>query len=243
MTALYDKIGVGYANLRQPDPRIAEAIHSELGDAQTVLNVGAGTGSYEPVDRKVTALEPSAEMINQRPADAGKAYQGVAEDMPFEDNQFDAAMAVLTVHHWKDKAAGLSEMRRVSKGPLVILTFDPEAPYFWLADYIPEIIEIDQPIFPKMPEYETMLGGVRIDPVLIPHDCTDGFLGAYWRRPHVYLDPEARASISTFPKLGDLSGPLAKLEKDLESGTWQDRYGYLMDLEELDIGYRLVVTK
>lgn len=242
MAALYDKIGVGYSNLRKPDDRIAKAIHDALGDAQSVLNVGAGTGSYEPTDREVTALEPSVEMINQRSGDAAKCYQGVAEDMPFDDNQFDAAMAILTVHHWSDMAAGFQEMHRVTKGRLVILTFDPEAPYFWLAEYVPEIIEIDQPIFPKMPAYEQMLGNVSIAPVLIPHDCSDGFLGAYWRRPHAYLDPKVRASISTFPKLGDVSGQMKELERDLESGDWNKRHGHLMNEESLDAGYRLVVT-
>ena len=242
MTALYDKIGIGYTNLRQPDPRIASAIHHALGDAETVLNVGAGAGSYEPVDRKVTALEPSAEMIAQRSAGSGKAHQGVAEDMPFEDGQFDAAMAVLTVHHWSDLEKGLGEMRRVTKGPLVILTFDPEAHYFWLADYIPEIVELDQPIMPKMSEYGRILGDVKIKNVPVPHDCTDGFLGAYWRRPHAYLDPDVRASISTFAKLDEAPESLAQLERDLESGVWQERYGHLMEEQSLDAGYRLVVA-
>jgi len=242
MAALYDKIGVGYANLRKPDPRIAKAIHDALGDAKSVLNVGAGTGSYEPSDRDVTALEPSAEMISQRPAESGKAYRGVAEDMPFADNQFDAAMAVLTVHHWSDLEAGLREMRRVAKGRLVILTFDPEAHYFWLADYIPEIVELDQPIMPKMTEYGRILGDVNIERVPVPHDCIDGFLGAYWRRPHAYLDPQVRASISTFAKLDDAPESLAQLEQDLESGVWQERYGHLMEQDTLDAGYRLVVA-
>ena len=243
MTALYDKIGVGYANLRRPDPRIAKAIHDALGEAQTVLNVGAGAGSYEPTDREVTALEPSAEMIGQRRSNAGKAYQGVAEDMPFQDDEFDAAMAVLTVHHWSNLEAGLREMRRVTKDNLVILTFDPEAHYFWLADYIPEIVELDQPIMPKMTEYGRILGDVKIEHIPVPHDCTDGFLGAYWRRPHAYLDPEVRASISTFAKLEDAPESLALLEEDLESGAWQERYGHVMEQDTLDAGYRLVCAK
>lgn len=242
MPALYDKIGIGYSNLRKPDPRIAKAIHEALGDAQSILNVGAGTGSYEPADREVTALEPSAEMIEQRPAGSGKAHQGVAENMPFADNQFDAAMAVLTVHHWSDLEAGLLEMRRVTKGRLVILTFDPEAHYFWLADYIPEIIELDQPIMPKMTEYGRILGNVAIEDIPIPHDCTDGFLGAYWRRPHAYLDPAVRASISTFAKLNDAPSSLRVLERDLASGEWDRLHGHLMEQEFLDAGYRLVIA-
>ena len=242
MAALYDTIGVGYANLRKPDPRIAKAIHAALGDAETILNVGAGTGSYEPTDREVTALEPSAEMISQRPAGSGKAHQGFAEDMPFADNQFDAAMAVLTVHHWSNLEAGLHEMRRVAKGNLIILTFDPEAHFFWLADYIPEIVELDQPIMPKMSEYGRILGDVKIQNIPVPHDCTDGFLGAYWRRPRAYLDPKVRASISTFAKLDNAPESLAQLEQDLASGAWKERYGHLMEQENLDAGYRLVVA-
>lgn len=242
LPALYDKIGIGYSNLRKPDARIAKAIHEALGNAQSILNVGAGTGSYEPADREVTALEPSAEMIEQRPAGSGTAHKGAAEDMPFADNQFDAAMAVLTVHHWTDLETGLLEMRRVTKGRLVILTFDPEAHYFWLADYIPEIIELDQPIMPKMTEYGRILGDVAIEDIPIPHDCTDGFLGAYWRRPHAYLDPIVRASISTFAKLDDVPSSLEKLEQDLATGEWEQRYGHLLAQEYLDAGYRLVVA-
>ena len=200
----------------------------------------------DPMNRMiapVTALEPSAEMISQRPPDAGKAFQGVAEALPFPDQSFDAAMAVLTVHHWTDLEAGLREMRRVAKGPLVILTFDPHAPYFWLADYIPEIIELDQPIMPVMSEYGRILGDVDIQPVPVPHDCTDGFLGAYWRRPHAYLDPDVRSAISTFAKLDDITAPLQKLEEDLGSGAWEDRHGDLMERDRLDIGYRLVIGR
>ncbi|MEL6828274.1 MAG: class I SAM-dependent methyltransferase, partial [Pseudomonadota bacterium] len=217
-------------------------IHAALGDARSVLNVGAGAGSYEPNDRKVTAVEPSAEMIGQRPSGSGKAFQGVAENLPFADLAFDAAMAVLTVHHWTNLEAGLREMRRVTTGPLVILTFDPGAPYFWLADYIPQIIALDQPIMPAMSEYGRILGDVRIEPVPIPHDCTDGFLGAYWRKPHAYLDADVRSAISTFAKLGDISVPLRQLEDDLNSGAWEERYDDLLELEGLDIGYRLVVA-
>ncbi|MEO0439840.1 MAG: class I SAM-dependent methyltransferase [Pseudomonadota bacterium] len=242
MAALYDTIGTGYSRLRRPDPRIAKVIHAALGDAETILNVGAGAGSYEPADRKVTALEPSAEMIGQRPLEAGKAFQGVAENLPFANQSFDAAMAVLTVHHWTDLEAGLREMRRVTTGPLVILTFDPGAPYFWLADYIPEIITLDQPIMPAMSEYGRILGDVEIDPVPVPHDCTDGFLGAYWRRPQAYLDAEVRSAISTFAKLDDISAPLRQLEDDLKSGAWQKRYGDVMERNALDIGYRLAVA-
>jgi len=240
--ALYDAIGAGYAKLRKPDPRIAQAIHRALGDARSVLNVGAGSGSYEPTDRAVTALEPSAEMIRQRPLGSAKVLQGIAEDLPFADLEFDAAMAVLTVHHWTDLKAGLREMRRVAKDRLVILTFDPSTPYFWLADYIPEIAELDKPTMPELSVFERILRKTTVETVPIPHDCTDGFLGAYWRRPHAYLDARVRSAISTFAKMGDVSNALTRLASDLSSGVWEDRYGRLLDAESLDVGYRLVVA-
>lgn len=243
MTAIYDRIGIGYARQRRPDSRIARTIHDALGDARHVLNVGAGTGSYEPGDRTVTALEPSAEMIGQRPPEAAQACQGTAEAMPFADDRFDAAMAILTVHHWADLEAGLREMRRVAMGPLVILSFDPQSLYFWLADYIPDIIALDQPVMPKIETFEAILGPYEVKAVPVPHDCTDGFLGAYWQRPHAYLDPQVRASISTFAKLDTIADALAKLEQDIGSGDWQARHGHLMELENLDVGYRLVVAQ
>lgn len=242
MTATYDTIGVNYAQLRKPDPRIGAAIHAALGDARTVLNVGAGAGSYEPQDRLVTALEPSAEMISQRPANAAPAIQGTAEKLPFDDKSFDAAMAVLTIHHWTDQAKGLREMRRVTRGPIAILTYDPAFRDFWLLDYLPELAALDDAQMPKISFYEEVLGSVEIAPVPIPHDCTDGFLSAYWRRPRAYLDPRIRAVMSSFWKLGDISGPLARLEADLASGAWNERYGHLLARDALDCGYRLVVS-
>lgn len=243
MTAAYDTIGIDYARLRQPDPRIAARIEAALGDARTVLNVGAGTGSYEPVDRAVTALEPSAEMIRQRPVGTAPAVQGVAEALPFPDQSFDAAMAVLTVHHWTDQRRGLAELRRVARGPIVILTYDPAFRGFWLADdYLPALTALDEAKMPSLTLYREVLGDVRIEPVPIPHDCRDGFLCAYWRRPAAYLDPRLRAAMSSFHLIGDVSGPIAQLEADLASGTWQARHGHLLEREELDLGYRLVVA-
>ncbi|MBI1249977.1 MAG: methyltransferase domain-containing protein [Alphaproteobacteria bacterium] len=240
---LYDTIGVGYAALRKPDPRIAAQIHRALGDARTVLNVGAGAGSYEPTDRQVMALEPSAEMIRQRPAGAARAVQGVAEALPFADGAFDAAMAVLTVHHWTDLNAGLRELRRVAHGRVVILTFDADAPYFWLADYVPGLAALDRAIMPKLDAYAPILGAVTIDAAPIPHDCTDGFLGAFWRRPRAYLDPAVRAGMSSFAKIADAEAGLARLEADLGSGAWDARYGHVMGLESLDLGYRLIIAE
>lgn len=241
--AIYDTIGLDYAQLRKPDPRIEAAIHAALGDARTVLNVGAGAGSYEPADRRVTALEPSAEMIAQRPASSAEVVQGVAEDLPFGDDSFDAVMAVLTVHHWRDQAQGLAELRRVSRGPVVILTFDALFPAFWLADYIPELVRLDEGQMPDMPFYGEMLGPVDIHPVEIPADCIDGFLCAYWKRPAAYLDERVRGAISSFWKIGDISPALARLKADLDHGAWPERYASLLALDQLDCGYRLVVSR
>ncbi|MEM9669235.1 MAG: class I SAM-dependent methyltransferase [Pseudomonadota bacterium] len=243
MTTLYDEIGIGYAGRRQPDPRIANHIRRALGDARTVLNVGAGTGSYEPADLAVTALEPSMEMIRQRPTGSAEVYQGTAESLPFEDNSFDAAMAILTIHHWSDLEAGLGEMRRVARDRLVILSFDPHGPYFWLKDYLPEIVDLDQPIMPPLSELKRLLGDIIIETVAVPHDCSDGFLGAYWRRPHVYLDPEARAAISTFSKIDNVETRLIALESDIVTDVWDEKYGQIAELEDLDIGYRLVTAE
>lgn len=238
----YDTIGINYAELRKPDPRIAALIEAALGPARTILNVGAGAGSYEPSGRQVTAVEPSLEMIRQRPASATAVVQGSAEDLPFADNAFDASMAILTVHHWQDQAQGLKEMRRVTRGPIVILTYDPSFRGFWLADYVPQLITLDEAQMPRISEYEQWLGPVRIEPVPIPHDCTDGFLSAYWRRPGAYLEPRIRAAISSFWAVGDISSALERLERDLADGEWAKRYGGLSGLNELDCGYRLVTA-
>jgi SAM-dependent methyltransferase len=214
--AKYDTIGINYAELRRPDRRIAKIIADALGTAQTVLNVGAGTGSYEPVDRTVTAVEPSQEMIRKRAPNAAKAIQASAGDLPFDDKSFDAAMAILTIHHWPDKEAGLREMRRVTRGRIVLLTFDP-AHRPWLTDYLPALAALDEAQMPKMSDYAKWLGAVRITPVLVPHDCSDGFLYAYWRRPTAYLDPKIRSGSSSFWAIGDAAeAGLEKLKRDLE---------------------------
>lgn len=218
-------------------------IEAALGSARTVLNVGAGAGSYEPIDRQVTALEPSMEMVRQRPVSAAKVVRGRAEALPFDDDSFDAAMAILTVHHWSDKANGLKEMRRVTRDRIVILTYDPSFRGFWLADYIPELVVLDEAQMPRMSDYEAWLGPVEVSPAPIPHDCRDGFLSAYWRRPAAYLDPRIRAAMSSFWAIGDVSEALSELERDLDSGAWAQRYAELLDLDECDCGYRFVVTK
>ncbi len=242
MSAKYDTIGLNYAELRKPDPRIAEVIHAALGSAQTVLNVGAGTGSYEPSDRSVIAVEPSREMIRKRRQGAAEAIQASADALPFADKSFDAAMAILTLHHWPDKEAGLREMRRVTRGPIVLLTFDPSHRP-WLTDYLPELAALDEAQAPAMSDYERWLGPVRITPVLVPHDCSDGFLYAYWRRPAAYLDPYIRSGSSSFFAIGSSADAgLERLRHDLETGAWERRYAELRARDEYDAGYRLVVA-
>jgi SAM-dependent methyltransferase len=242
--ALYDAIGRDYAAHRRPDPRIAAAIRAALGPSESVVNVGAGAGSYEPDDRRVLAIEPSGAMIRQRRARAAPAVQASATHLPLRDGAVDAALAVLTVHHWPDRARGLRELARVARQRVVTLTWDPGFGGFWLVDdYFPEIVEIDRRIFPTLDELAGVLGPIEITPVLVPHDCTDGFLGAYWRRPRVYLDDGARGAISTFSKIDGVERSLGRLSRDLEDGTWTRRHGDLLALDALDLGYRLVVAR
>ncbi|MEM8824247.1 MAG: class I SAM-dependent methyltransferase [Pseudomonadota bacterium] len=243
MGAHYDTIGVDYAERRRPDPRIAATIHAALGENRSVLNVGAGTGSYEPAGPLITAVEPSAQMIRQRPVAPARVVQAYAEDLPFDDGTFDAAMAVLTVHHWADKAKGMAELRRVTRGRIAILTYDPAFRDFWLLDYFPNLATLDDDCMPPMTAYSDWLGPVEISPIPVPHDCTDGFLAAYWRRPKAYLDPRIRAAMSSFWRIGDIKPGLDLLEHDIDSGVWTDRYGRLLDLDSLDCGYRLVVAR
>lgn len=242
MSAKYDTIGLNYAELRKPDRRIARAIESALGPARTVLNVGAGTGSYEPADRLVTAVEPSAEMIRKRSPAAAKVVQALADHLPFDDKSFEASMAILTIHHWPDKAAGLREMRRVTRGRIVLLTFDPSHRP-WLTDYLPELAALDEAHVPAMADYGRWMGSVQITPVLVPHDCSDGFLYAYWRRPTAYLDARIRSGSSSFWTLGTRADTgLERLKRDLETGEWERRYAELLARDTYDAGYRLVVA-
>jgi SAM-dependent methyltransferase len=240
---VYDEIGTGYALARKPDPRIAETIWAALGDARNVINVGAGAGSYEPCDRSVLAIEPSETMIRQRPSDAAPCVQGKAEALPAETGSFDAAMAVLTIHHWSDWRRGLSEMRRVARQRVVLLTFDPEATHFWLTDdYFPEIVTLDRGRIPPLADVVDALGAQDVVPVPIPRDCTDGFLGAFWRRPVAYLDPDVRRSMSCFAQIDARRG-LAKLRDDLRTGRWHARNAHLLARQSLDLGYRLVLSR
>lgn len=241
MAAIYDTIGVNYAELRKPDPRIAAAIAEALGPCATVINVGAGTGSYEPRDRRVTAVEPSIEMLRKRPPAAAPAVRAYADKLPFGDDSFDAGIAILTVHHWADKAVGLRELRRVTRGRIVLLTFDPSHRP-WLTDYLPELAALDEAQMPSIGDYANALGPSVVKPLAIPHDCTDGFLYAYWRRPEAYLDPRIRSGSSSFWALGDVSDGIARLERDIKSGEWARRYRHICESDEYDAGYRLVIA-
>jgi SAM-dependent methyltransferase len=243
---VYDRIGRGYERWRRPDPRIERRLHHELGAATRVLNVGAGAGSYEPQDRAVVAVEPSMTMIRQRQSGAGVAVRAWADALPFPDATFDAAIAVLTVHHWDDPLLGLAEMRRVTRGPCVVLTFDHEVHgRQWLvADYLPSMAALDRGL-PSPPAIAGALGGGTVDVVPVPHDCVDGFCHAWWRRPHAYLDPAVRASISGIARLprADVDRAMARLGDDLSSGRWHATHAALLDLHEIDAGYRLVVSR
>jgi SAM-dependent methyltransferase len=240
---LYDRIGVGYSEYRRPDGRIARRIDEALGQCRSVLNVGAGAGSYEPNSRFVVAVEPSAEMIRQRSRNAAQSIRATADRLPFRNSSFDAALAILTIHHWPHRDRGLAEMRRVARDRVVIVTWDPEHRGFWLVqDYLPEILEIDQLNFPSLREIEEAIGPTEVQTLGVPADCSDGFLGAYWRRPEAYLEPRVRAAISTFSKVDSAVG-IARLRRDIEEGTWNSRYGALLSLAELDVGYRLVVAR
>jgi SAM-dependent methyltransferase len=246
VTPIYDRIGAGYATTRRPDARIAAAVMEALGDAATVLNVGAGAGGYEPADREVVAVEPSAEMIRQRPPGAARCIQASAEALPFADASFDAVMAVLTIHHWSDRAAGFAEMRRVARRRVVVLTWDPAfAEAIWMtAEYLPEAVDLDRHRFPTPAELARLLPGLEVRAIPIPHDCTDGFYGAFWRRPEAYLDPQVRAGISVLAQLPPavVDRGVAQLAADLRSGRWAERHAALLTAEALDLGYRLVVA-
>jgi SAM-dependent methyltransferase len=242
---IYNMIGSGYRQRRVPDRRIGDQITAALGDAKTVCNVGAGAGSYEPTDRDVTAVEPSQAMIQQRTSTV-PVVCACAEYLPFGENYFDASMAILTIHHWLDPQKGLEEMRRVSRRQ-VVLTFDPErVDTLWLVrDYLPEIIAFDRQRTVSLHTIVDILKPVRVETVPIPWDCTDGFQGAYWRRPVAYLKADVRAAISSLSQLPTQTvlQAMQRLSQDLQSGTWERRYSYLLDAEMLDLGYRLLVSE
>jgi SAM-dependent methyltransferase len=241
----YETKGRGYALQRRPDPRIAALIHAALGDARTILNVGAGAGSYEPADRYVLAVEPSAAMRAQRPAGAAPALDAVAEHLPFDDGSFDAAMATVTVHQWPDPAAGLAELRRVARGPVAVLTFDGDAlDRFWLAEYAPELIAAERRRYPAIDLIAGSIGrSARVVEVPVPIDCVDGFTEAYYARPERFLDPRVRAAQSAWGFVDKAAAARAvdRLRADLDSGAWDARHGHLRARPDFTGSLRLVV--
>ena len=242
----YAPLAAGYSSYRRPDPQIERAIRSALGDAITVINVGAGAGSYEPVDRRVTAVEPSASMRAQRPA-GRPAVDATAQSLPFEDASFDAGMATFSVHQWSDVEAGLAELRRVVRGPVAVLSVDPNlVQNFWLTDYAPEVMAAEGSRFPAIDRIARALGGdIEVVVVPIPFDCVDGFNQAYYGRPEALLDPGARAANSAWTFVGpEVEARFVReLSADLASGAWDERYGALREAPEFDGALRLVVSR
>lgn len=243
---IYDEIGATYAATRRPDPRIGAFIGTALGDARSVINVGAGAGSYEP-PQTVLAVEPSSVMIGQRPAITAPVVQARAEALPVADGAADAAMALLTVHHWTDLEAGVAELRRIARRRIVVLTWDQRVfRGFWLlSEYLPEVAAVDGARAVPVNRLAALLGGTRIERVPVPHDCTDGFAAAYWRRPEAYLDPVVRAGISVLARTDDalLRPGLDRLASDLKSGRWRKRHWDLLTREHVDAGYRLLIAE
>ncbi len=243
---LYDTIGAAYGSTRRTEPRIAAQVWAALGDARTVLNVGAGTGSYEPPDRDVIAVEPSALMRSQRPLGAAPCVAGAAEGLPFRDQSYDAAMAISTVHHWQNPIAGLREMRRVARRVVVFTHDSSDAGWrrrFWLTrDYLPEVADLIAGR-PSLDDLARAVGATK-EPVLIPWDCADGFFEAYWRRPEAYLDDDVRRGVSVWARIGSDAEQRAvrSLRDDLASGRWAERNRSLLDLDAAELGLRLLIA-
>lgn len=242
--AAYDEIGVNYSDFRRADPRIAARLWAALGDARSVVNVGAGSGSYEPRGREMIAIEPSPVMIAQRPPDAAPVLQGVAEALPLEDKSVDAAMAIFTVHHWNDLTAGLAEMRRVARKRIVLLTIDAakNAEIWTLAEYFPEAMRAEEEKMPTMDALEAGLPRTKVEVVPMPSRCRDEFTSALWDRPELFLEPDVLRASSLWHSLppAAIERGQRRLREDLESGSWDERHGRLRTLPELDIGLRLI---
>ena len=242
----YERHGRTYSHHRRADPRIAARIHAALGDAHTVLNVGAGAGSYEPDDRWVLAVEPSATMRAQRPAGAAPAIDARAEALPFDDNTFDAAMACVTIHHWESPEAGLAELRRVARGPVVVFTFELESLPAWQHEYLREGLALELPRFPAIDDVAAALGGqVRVERIPTPGDCLDGFFEAFWKRPEALLDPALRGAQSMWALLEqDVEQRIVqRLAAALSSGAWDAEHGHLRERESFDGALRLVISE
>lgn len=244
MTTLYNEIGTRYLLGRRTDPKIAAQIHDALAGAESVLNVGAGTGSYEPAHLKVSAVEPSQAMINQRTKASAPVVQAQAEDLPFEDGRFSHCMTVLSMHHWQNRKQAFNEIKRVTRHRFVAVTWDPDSEPFWLTrDYFPEVYEIDKQIFPSLTELHQSFEHIDVSVLKIPADCVDGFFGAYWCRPEAYLNELVRANMSTFWKIKNLDAGLARLESDLKSGVWESSNSELLNSDYLDAGYKIVIAE
>jgi SAM-dependent methyltransferase len=244
LSEIYDRIGRSYGATRRADPRIGAAILDALGDARSVVNVGAGTGAYEPEDRDVLAVEPSATMIAQRPPTAAPAVQASAEKLPLADDSFDAALAVNTVHHWTDLEAGLRELRRVARKRVVIFCNAEGEGRLWILDYLPALRTPGR-MEEIVATIERVLGPIVAVPVPLPRDCLDGLFSAYWARPELYLDEEVRRNVSNFALAPEeyVAAGLARLRADLESGEWDRRHGELRSLPSLDLGHRVLVAE
>jgi ubiquinone/menaquinone biosynthesis C-methylase UbiE len=245
--AAYDELGVNYTDFRRADPRIEARVRAALGDARSVVNVGAGTGSYEPSDREVTAVEPSPLMIAKRPAGAAPALRGVAEALPLGDQSVDAAMAIFTIHHWNDLGAGLAEMRRVARERIVLLTIDARknAEIWTLAEYFPEAMALEEEAMPSIASLESHLPEATIETVPMPSRCRDEFTSALWDRPELFLEPATLRASSLWHRLSPdvIERGQERLRADLESGRWDELHGHLRTLPELDIGTRLIAAE
>lgn len=244
MKAIYDDIGTNYSATRRTDPKIAKQLYAELQGATRIVNIGAGTGSYEPENVDLVAVEPSSKMISQREIGSHPVEQAFAEHLPFEDRSFSHAMAVLSMHHWTNRTLAFGEINRVVTEKFVAITWDPTADPFWLTrDYFPEIHEMDKDIFPDLEELNEHFDEVKMSPLQIPGDCIDGFLAAFWKRPAAYLRREVRQAMSPFAKIKNLSEGLQKLEDDLASGAWVKNNHSILGLSSLDAGYRVISAK
>ena len=244
MEAMYDDLGVNYSVTRCTDPKIAEQLYSELRGATRIINIGAGTGSYEPENIELVAVEPSSKMIAQRKNGSQRVEQAFAESLPFENNSFSHAMTVNSMHHWENRALAFDEINRVATDKFVAISWDPESPPFWLTrDYFPEIYEMDKCIFPEMEEFNKHFSDVVITPLKIPADCKDGLLGSFWKRPEAYLNEKVRQSTSPFAKIKSLAEGLRKLEDDIASGAWAKNNYAILNSTSLDVGYRLITAR
>lgn len=244
MKAIYDSIGIDYSVTRRTDPKIAKQLYSELQGATRIVNIGAGTGSYEPENVDLVAVEPSSEMISQRRSGSHKVEQAFAEKLPFGDSSFSHAMTVLSMHHWENRALAFREINRVATEKFVAITWDPKSEPFWLTrDYFPEIHEMDRRIFPDLDELNEHFADVAVSPLPIPSDCQDGFFAAFWKRPEAYLSSKVRQSMSPFSKIKNLSDGLQKLENDLASGAWAKNNQAILSLSSVDVGYRIISAR